>query len=193
MTIISPSSDVTRSAYRPEKDAFKVTQRTNNIDGAGLQQSLAIATSEDRLGRPSEHTRMAEYEEDGEVSGNAPDESNVTLLMRTPNTGLTDDDPIEGTISFPGGDTVARAIAAAETDISILNTQGVEVISTLLHPSRRYDEGDLISWNGGIYVVLSIAEEFNVETAGVMSVSPWSVTLGRFMQPTVTVSEIPNA
>ncbi|MEM7771607.1 MAG: hypothetical protein AAF327_14005 [Cyanobacteria bacterium P01_A01_bin.37] len=192
-TIISPSSDVTRSAYRPEKDAFKVTQRTNNIDGAGLQQSLAIAQSEDRLGRPSEHTRMPEYDEDGEVSGNAPDESNVTLLMRTPNTGLTDDDPIEGTISFPGGDTVARAIAAAETDISILNTQGVETVSTLLHPSRRYDEGDLISWNGGIYVVLSIAEEFNVETAGVMSVSPWSVTLGRFMQPAVTVSEIPNA
>ena len=101
--------------------------------------------------------------------------------------------PIEqNNISFPGVDTVETARKAAQTKISIQNSKNAQVVELSILRRPELNEGDLINWDGKIWLILEISENqiiLPVEGKLRMYYLEFKVKLGRLLNIPVNISK----
>lgn len=164
--IVYPPKGVSKDRYRKEDDYFTESEEIRTASGENLKNVLkAPPEFRENHGRPNEAKRLEIFEDGDTPTPEEEPETENKILLNTPNNGLDPEiDAIDGSVSFPGATTKAEGLAAAICDISIQNTQSVEVWSNLRVPTNRiYDEGDRVQLLGKTFRILSIEESANIE------------------------------
>jgi hypothetical protein len=213
--VIFPFEGMSQSEWEPRKneERFMVESKRSNAEGAGLDNTLAIGTKIINAGRPSVHERLELYgegrDEEGNLEGDtrteppaadlASAQPEVRLLInsgeatavgfgyRAPNDDLTL--PESGSVSYKGAGTKETALSAATVDAAIQATAAVEALTLTVAPTRRYQEGDRVVFEGVSYRVWSVTEPRRIQ-AGQLRTDGWQLDLRREFNPPVVLSEV---
>ena len=167
------------STKKPEK--FTVTHLTTNTEGEGGKDSITVANKTDSIGRPSIHTRLNRPDSDN-PDPLYQDNSDFDYYLNQTEGGLS-----EGSVSFPDVDDPQTGSAAARTQLSIANTKQVETVTLNILYQRSWGEGDRVSWDGTIWVILGIRHSQRIERGAVYTES-FEVQLGKLIDTPVSLS-----
>ncbi len=90
----------------------------------------------------------------------------------------------QNSVSFPGVDSAEVGRKAAQTQISIENTQSAETVTLSILRRPEFSEGDLIIWDNKVWVLLEISEEqIIVPVEGILRIyyRKFQIKLGRLL------------
>ena len=209
--VITPRSKTT-PRRRPEK--YRSIAYRASASGERGKNVLTIATVNDNNGRPPIQTllkrntrsNVSNAPEDIDnwkyylCSTEAPfnptssDLDNAAKYTQTYSSiNQTSDLPLEeNSISFPGVDDPEIGRKAAQTKISLANSQKAEVVRLSTLRRSEFNEGDLLFWDGKIWVILTIRDRQKISrvNSGVrLDSENFALTLGRFIQVPVTMKK----
>lgn len=187
-TILYPSIGTSADSYQSGRDTYLVKRTIETAQGERLINAAKEDSSEQFTDRPSPAQRLETFV-DRTLTPNTEEPETAVWLLRTPNTGLTDNDPSNGSISFPGGDTKDKAFAAAKLDIAIRNSLSAEVWQVRVLGDRIYSEGDRVSLAGKVFVIQSVSESFQIQGKGIVKLPFIDIGLGRIIAPDVSLSK----
>ena len=184
--IVYPTKGTPEALYDERLDIFQETTKIVSKHGQNLRDyAVEGPDSVPSRGRPGA-PRLEVYEEVNPSTPNEEQEETTRTLMNTPNNGLTSSGPIESTIDFPSAYTLPAALRAAKIHISIENTFAMEIHSNVfVQAGRVLDEGDRVIYDGKEFIVLSVVEEPNIESAKKVGWSHNIVSWGRYFAPKV--------
>ncbi|MDJ0723744.1 MAG: hypothetical protein QNJ38_01370 [Prochloraceae cyanobacterium] len=94
--------------------------------------------------------------------------------------------------SFPGVDNAETARIAAQTKISIENTKSAEVVELSILRRIEFNEGDLVSWDGKVWVILEISEtQIILPVEGILRMyyTDFKVKMGRLLNVPVDIKK----
>lgn len=101
--------------------------------------------------------------------------------------------PVEqNSISFPNVDSAETARIAAQTKISIQNSKSAQVIELSILRRTEFNEGDLINWDGKVWLLLEISEnQIILPIKGVLRMyyTEFKIKLGRLLNVPVNLSK----
>ena len=101
--------------------------------------------------------------------------------------------PVEqNSVSFPNVDSVETARVAAQTKISIQNSKSAQVLELSILRRPELDEGDLINWDGKVWLLLEISENqiiLPVEGVLRMYYTEFKIKLGRLLNIPVDITK----
>jgi len=114
------------SANKP-LEMYKVKKETYNSEGSGFQNVLHIGSSSEVKGRPSPHQRL---NLSGTREAKTPSSPLFKYRLYTPGFTPSESDPDQGSMSFPDVSDPEIGRKAAQSQISIENSQNTEQITT---------------------------------------------------------------
>lgn len=179
--IVYPTASTSEATYNEAKDLYTRTTTYKRSSGPGLQNVFKEPPLYEEIrGKLPQAPRLELFEDGADPSSDEPVENVKTLILNTPNNGLSpESDAIDGSVSFPSADTKAKGLVAAVTDISIQNTQAIEVWNGLLLAHiRDYSVGDRVVYKGSSYRILSVTETPSIQ-GGVVKQEPYQVSWAR--------------
>jgi hypothetical protein len=193
-----PSATTTESNWIQEYEQYTLRTITESAEGEGFRNVTRRRHKSENLGRPSTHTREDELAQKTENCPPQPtppaNQLSIRYLLNTPNS-LTESDPEEDSISFPGITDPEQGRKCAQTVASIENTKSAEQWTLTLKPARAIElaEGDLVQLAGKTLVIFRIEQTLQIQGAigrrFVVTTEGVNLTLGRFLQPAVTLTE----
>ncbi len=98
----------------------------------------------------------------------------------------------QNSLSFPGVDSAETARKAAQTKISIQNSKSAQVVELSILRRSELNEGDLINWDGKVWLILEISEEqiiLPVEGELRMYYLDFKIKLGRLLNIPVDLTK----
>lgn len=195
--ITYPPRGANEDTYNSAKDRYVERTATNNKEGSQLKNTLAIAYFTENSGRPPIQTRLETRKLDTcrTFARDAQESNGWKYLLNTPDSGTSlTADPEEGSVSFPGILTYKSARICAQCAIAIDNTTSAERWTLTVAPYQRFVEGDRVSVEGIIFVVLGVTEERTIQGISngkpIITTEGWKLELGRFVNPYVDMGRV---
>lgn len=165
-------------------EMYKEVHSTSNQEGFFLRRTLKIADEKDVKGRPPVHSPRLERSTNEFRSGVKVDNS-YKYIYTTHGAPVGAGDPEQGSVSYPDVNDPEKARQIAQVDYSMRNAAS-ESVSLKVRYRPQYNEGDLISFAGRLYVIQSLGVNFVIERRlgqpRVRCPDGIDMKLGRYMQ-----------
>lgn len=142
-------------------EAYKEVRSTSNQEGFFLRRTLKIAGEKDVKGRPPVHSPRLERS-NSEFRNSTKVDNSYKYIYWTHGAPVGPNDPEQGTISYPDINDPEKARQIAQVDYSMRNSAS-ETVSLKVRYRPQYNEGDLISFSGRLYVIQSMSVNFVIE------------------------------
>lgn len=159
-----------------EQDSYIVTQRNYSSGDAQFANSLAMSTGEKNYGRPPTHLRRmlwdkVEPEDDNGSTNKSSAAAQNQLEHYLSSGGISPDARVEGgSLSYPFATTLAQALTAAQTDLTIQNITGGTKDSFSIDFNLNMKAGDSLDYVACNTVrprtILSISREVLIDSKG---------------------------
>lgn len=186
--IVIPRSSAPGGPKTPE--IFQENTVTANSEGPFLRRVLQISYFVQNQGRPGVQQRLERRS--GGLPSSSTANSGYKYILTSFGSLAQPGDPEEGSVSYPDVSDPSLGRRCAETEISIKNSQAAETLTLQVKYNSAYCEGDLLSWNGYLYVIWGVNSTFRIEPGKVYCTSQ-SIKLGRYLRVPVTMRQVPIA
>jgi hypothetical protein len=171
------------------KDKYEVRNRKQNSEGEYFKNARAEGNTDYSQGRPPTHTRL-EKEIDPDVKKNPNykkyKDTNYYLDSGAVFGGGTDAE--EGSKGYPDLDTPSAVLAAATTELSIINSQNACTTSIDIEWRRGISVGDFAVFQGKRWVILGIEDNRRIEYKNLKSES-FVLKLGLYLDPGLLLTD----
>lgn len=190
-----PPRGIPEQDWVKEFEQYTVKTITESAEGENFRNSTRRRHRSEQLGRPGIQQRSDDPSNDRDPcvpSANLPQpQISTRYLLNTPDTGLTVDDPEEGSISFPGIYDSETGKECAEVVASISNTRDAERWSFTVsyQAGKDIEEGDRISLLGRVLIVFGLSESRQIVGSGLVSSGGIQIEAGRYLVPDVELTE----
>jgi hypothetical protein len=190
--------DTTRQIIYPQPlgnkklELYKEIHSTSNQQGFFLRNALKITNEKDIKGRPPVATRLnRKSKQQRSTSSSSADQEKYKYVLSTHGCPLSPSDE-QGSISYPGINDPEKARVIAQIDYSMRNAAS-ETLSLKTFYKPEYNEGDLLSYGGHLYVIQGISTNFKIERRASkprLIYESFDLKLGRYMQLPVTMRKV---
>ena len=203
-------SDRDRTTITSTAFPFKFEQRqsASNIEGEFGKNAIRLGTTTQNLGKPGIHQRLdhevyqvnpqgaRNYERYGSknyylhsiITNYELSEEASGGFLRNGKSHLLITNYTEGTKSYPDVDNPDEAVAIAETELSIINTQNSLTATISLHYRDDVRVGDRLIFQGKYWIVLGVSDSRTVIKNGFTS-SSFELSIGRLLQPRLRLED----
>lgn len=170
-------------------EVFREVQAVLNNEGLYKVNQATLVNTTENNGRPSIAERLISYDGFDLQAPVVNYGKGIKYFLRSEGSDIEPLDDIErGSVTYPNIWDIDSALAISEVDLSMKNI-GTQQITLNLSSYLGLNEGDIVSFQGTQRIVTNISTSITIDQQRLF-LAKYEVTLGRFLFPSVTLTEL---